>query len=131
MTARVLIVTDRAQATPALLQAVRDRVAAGPAEFQVLLPNPAAAEWHPLHPERHDAAQRLERDLLRALVAIQDAADGAVRGHVSARHEPMAAIEELLADEPFDEIVLAVTGPHPERLARRVAHIGLPVTAVR
>ena len=127
----MLIVTDLAEADPGLLQAVRDRVAAGPAEFEVLVPNPAAAEWHPLHPERRDAAARAERALLRMLPAIQDAAGGAVRGHMSARHEPMSAIEELLQDEPFDEIVLAMTGEHPERLARRVAHIGLPVASVR
>jgi hypothetical protein len=127
----VLIVTDRAEAGQGLLDAVRKRAAAGPTEFHVLAPNPAAAEWHPFHPQRHDAERRAERDLLRMLPAIQDAAEAAVRGHVSARHEPMAAIEELLHDEPFDEIVLAMNGEHPERLARRVAHIGLPITSVR
>jgi hypothetical protein len=129
--ARVLIVTDRAEAGAALLDAVRERAAAGPAEFHVLVPNPAAAEWHPLHPERRAAVAKAERDLLRMLPAIQDVADGSVRGHLSARHEPMTAIEELLHDEPFDEIVLALAGGHPDRLARRVVHIGLPVTTVR
>jgi hypothetical protein len=79
---RVLIVIDRAEAHPALLQAVRERAAAGPAEFHVLVPNPAAAEWHPFHPERRDAAARIERELLRMLPAVQDAAECAVRGHV-------------------------------------------------
>ena len=127
----MLIVIDQPEARPGLLQTVRERVAAGPAEFEVLVPNPATAEFHPFHPERREAAARIERELLRMLPAIQDAAEGAVRGHVSARHEPMAAIEELLHDESFDEIVLAVASDRAERLARRVAHIGLPVTSVR
>jgi hypothetical protein len=127
---RVLVLIDRAEAGPALLETVRQRAAAGSVEFRVLMPNPAAAEWHPLHPERHAATERIERELLGMLPAIQDAAGGAVRGRVSVRHEPMAAIEELLHEESFDEIVLAVT-KHPERLARRVVRIGLPVTVIR
>ena len=96
--------------------------------------NPAPAEWHPFHPERRDKVEEAERVLLRALPRVQDAADGAVRGRVSIRHDPMAAIEEMLLDEPFDEIVLSVA-PHPRRwlhpdLARRVARLGLPVTVV-
>jgi hypothetical protein len=124
-------VTDLSEVTARLAEVVRERAARGPAEFRVLLPNPAAAEWHPLHPERHDLATRAERDLLRVIAAVQDVAGSAVRGHLSARHDPMAAIEELLHDESFDEIVLALSSTHPERLARRVAHIGLPVASVR
>src|SRR5439155_19613794 len=52
--ARVLVVTDRTAATPALLQAVHERAVRSPAEFRVLVPNPAPAEWHPFHPERRD-----------------------------------------------------------------------------
>jgi ABC-type uncharacterized transport system YnjBCD ATPase subunit len=96
----------------------------------VLVPNPASAEWHPLHPERHDKLQEAERALMRALPAIQDAVDGAVWGRVSVRHDPMTAIEEMLCDEPFDEIILALSSAHLDRLARRVAHLGLPVTTV-
>jgi hypothetical protein len=73
--------------------------------------------------------------LMRALPRIQDAADGAVRGRVSVRHDTVAAIEETLHDEPFDEIILAIA-PHLVRrwlhldLADRIAHLGLPVTTV-
>jgi hypothetical protein len=133
--ARVLIVTDRNAATPALLNAVRQRARRGPAQFRVLVPNPAPAEWHPFHPERRDKVEEAERVLLRALPRIQEAADDAVRGRVSVRHDPMAAIEEMLHDEPFDEIILAVAVHRPERwlhldLPHRVAHLGLPVTTV-
>ena len=52
--ARVLVVTDEAAVTAPLLDAIRGRAARGPAEFEILVPNPAEAEWHPGHPERHD-----------------------------------------------------------------------------
>jgi len=134
--ARVLVVTDRAHATPALLDAVRDRARRGSVEFRVLVPNPSPAEWHPLHPGRHVKLEEAERVLMQALTRIQDAADGAVRGRVSVRHDAMAAIEEMLHDEPFDEIMVSVTARGLERrlhvdLAHRVAHLGLPVTVVR
>jgi hypothetical protein len=133
--ARVLVVTDRTAATPALLRAVRDRARRGPARFRVLVPNPAPAEWHPFHPERHDKVEEAERVLLRTLPLIQEAVDDAVRGRVSVRHDPMAAIEEMLHDEPFDEIILSVVPHGLERwlhvdLPHRVAHLGLPVTTV-
>jgi hypothetical protein len=133
--ARVLVVTDRTAATPALLRTLRDRAKRCHAEFRVLVPNPAPAEWHPFHPERRDKVEEAERVLLRALPKIQDAVGGAVRGRVSVRHDPMAAIEEMLHDEPFDEIILDIAVHRPERwlhvdLPHRVAHLGLPVTAV-
>jgi hypothetical protein len=129
--ARVLVVTDRAIATPGLLAAVGERAARGPARFRVLVPNPAPAEWHPFHPERHDKVDEAERTLIRMLPQIQDAVDAGVRGRVSIRHDPMAAIEEQLHDEPFDEIILAMSSPHLDRLAHRIEHVGLPVTIVR
>jgi hypothetical protein len=129
--ARVMVVTDRATAGPGLLDALEVRARRGAAQFRVLVPNPAPAEWHPFHPERHDKVHEAERVLMRALPAIQDAVDDAVRGRVSVRHDPMAAIEEMLHDEPFDEIILAMSSAHLDRLARRVAHLGLPVTTVR
>jgi hypothetical protein len=133
--ARVLVVSDRTAATPALLQAVHERAARGPAEFRVLVPNPAPAEWHPFHPQRRDKLEAAERVLIQALPRIQDAVDAAVRGRVSTRHDPMAAIEEMLHDEPFDEIILSVVPHGLERwlhidLPHRLRHLGLPVTTV-
>jgi hypothetical protein len=132
---RVLVVTDRIAATPALLDTIRGRSARGPAEFRVLVPNPAPAEWNPTHPERHDKIAEAEHALAEALPGIEEAAGHPVEGVVSIRHDPMDAIEETLHAEPFDEIILA-TAPHRiERwlhvdLPHRVAHLGLPVTSV-
>ena len=130
-TARVLVVTDQAIATPGLLRVLGERAARAPARFRVLVPNPAPSEWHPFHPERHDKVDEAERVLIRALPQIQDAVDGPVRGRVSIRHDPMAAVEEQLHDEPFDEIILAVSSRHLDRLAHRIEHLGLPLTTVR
>src|SRR4051794_30212898 len=94
--AHVLVVTDQAAATPALLDAVRGRAVRGPAWFQVVVPNPAPAEWHPGHPERHDKVEQARRDLARALPELEAAAGRPVEGEVSVRHDPMDAIEETL-----------------------------------
>jgi hypothetical protein len=132
---RILVVTDRIAATPALLDTIRGRAARGPAEFRVLVPNPARAERHAMHPERRDKVAEAERVLAAALPLVEEAAGHAVEGVVSIRHDPMDAIEETLHDEPCDEIILA-TAPHGvERwlhvdLPHRVAHLGLPVTTV-
>jgi nucleotide-binding universal stress UspA family protein len=134
-TTRILVVTDRAAATPGLLDTIRGRAARGPAEFRILVPNPAPAEWHPTHPERHDKAAEAERVLTQALPLVEEAAGHAVEGFVSTRHDPMDVIEETLHDEPFDEIILATRPHNLERwlhvdLPHRVAHLGLPVTTV-
>src|SRR3954470_2846589 len=133
--ARVLVVTDRVEATPELLDSIRGRATRGPAEFHVLVPNPAPAEWHPTHPERHDKVAEAGRVLASVLPLIEEAAGTPVDGVVSIRHDPMDAIEETLHAGDFDEIIL-VEAPHRiERwllldLPRRVAHLSLPVTTV-
>ena len=62
---RVLIVTDTADPTPELLDAIRQQTAQTPTQFRVVVPNPARAEVHLLHPERHDKAAAAEQ-VLRA-----------------------------------------------------------------
>jgi hypothetical protein len=132
---RVLVVTDRMAATPALLDTIRGRAARGPADFRLLVPNPAPAEWHAGHPGRRDKVEEAERALADALPSIEEAAGHPVEAAVSIRHDPMDVIEETLRSDPFDEIILA-TAPHLlERwlhvdLPHRVAHLGLPVTTV-
>lgn len=131
---RVLLLLERPQVTRPFLDVVRQRAAQGPVVFRVLVPNPAAAEWHPLHPERQRQVQEAERTLLRVLPVIQDAVDGAVRGRVSHLHDPVAATEELLLEEAVDEIIILAwtSGRHwPHlRLEGRLRHLRLPVTVV-
>src|SRR3954452_20327982 len=99
-TPRGLVVANQTAATPALLDAVRERAKTGPAEFYLLVPNPEAAEWHPLHSEQHDTAAG-HTVLALALPLLDEAAGGHIDGAVSIRHDPMDAIEELLAVQAF------------------------------
>ncbi len=134
--ARILVVTEQVDATPALLDGIRGRAARGPCEFHVLVPNPAPAEWHPLHPERHEKVAEAAKVLSENLPLIEEAAGCPIDGVVSIRHDPMDAVEETLnAGGAFDEIILLTT-PHRIQswlhvdLAHRLTHLGLPVTTV-
>jgi uncharacterized membrane-anchored protein len=131
----ILVVSDHTAATPELLSTLKARADRGPIDVRVLVPNPAPAEWHPTHPERHAKAAAAQAVLDRAVGPIQDTAGGSVVGRVSTRHDPMDAIEETLHDEDFDEIIVSTAPHHVESwlhvdLPHRAAHLGLPVTAV-
>ncbi len=108
--ADVLVVAHETAATPALVQAVRERARRGPAAFHLLIPN--LAEHAALtEAEREHRQADGERMLELALPVIQDAAGGAAEGSVSYRHDPMDAIEEALHDGEFHELILS-TLPH-------------------
>jgi hypothetical protein len=132
---RVLVVTDHLESSDELLSAIRDRAAQGSAQFRLLIPNPAHAEAHLLHPERHDKALEAEQFLLAELPRFEEAAGDRVLGSVSIRHDPYDAIEDVLFSEPVEEIMLAVA-PHAlsrrlhQDLPHRLAHFGITVTSV-
>ena len=132
--AKVLVVANRTAPTPALLGAIRERVARGPASFHLLVPNPAEhAEL--TDAERHHRITEGEQVLALALPLIDEAAGNHTEGSVSIRHDPMDAIEEALHDGNFDEIILStlphsvLRGLHVD-LPHRLAHLGLPLTTV-
>ena len=134
-TTRILVVTDHADPSEALLAAITHRAATGDVQFRIVVPNPARSELHLLHPERHDKAREAEVVLRQALPLLEHAAGGPVIGTVSVRADPMDAIEEAIFSEPIDEIMLSVA-PHGlstwlhQDLAHRLQHFGLPVTVV-
>src|SRR4051812_20094481 len=67
MPSSVLVVSDRIAASPDLIAAIRSRAAREEIQVRLLVPNPAPAEWHPTHPERHvkvEEAQSVLRDTL-------------------------------------------------------------------
>src|SRR4051812_18959997 len=132
--AEVLIFAHETAATPALVDAVRERAERGPARFHLLVPNIAEhAELTDV--ERQHRHADGERVLALALPLVEDAADGAADGSVSYRHDPMDAIEEALHDGAFHEIIISPL-PHsvsrwlPVDLPHRVARLGLPLTTV-
>src|SRR4051812_3258740 len=132
--AQILVVAHRTAATPALLEAIRERANHGPASFHLLVPNPAEhAEL--TDAERQQAHTEGEHVLELALPLIDEAAGTHAEGSVSIRHDPMDAIEETVAAGDFHEIILS-TLPHTVShwlhvdLPHRLEHLGLPVTTV-
>jgi hypothetical protein len=123
-TRRVLIVAYRTAATPALLEAVRDRAARAPVRFTLLVPRPY---WDP---DTEQAALTLEL----ALPLLDQAADDRVEGLIG-DPDPLVAIQDALAHEPFDEVIVSTLPARVSHWLRRdlpsrVEQLGLPVTVV-
>jgi hypothetical protein len=121
---RVLIVAYRTAATPALLEAVRDRAARAPVRFTLLVPRPY---WDP---DTEQAALTLEL----ALPLLDQAADDRVEGLIG-DPDPLVAIHDALAREPFDEVIVSTLPARVSHWLRRdlpsrVEQLGLPVTVV-
>lgn len=130
---RVLVVAHRTAATPALLDAVRQRAARGPATFTLLVPNQA----HGLHrivdaeDQSDDEAQAV---LELALPLLEDAAGGRVESMIG-DPEPLNAVQDAVNLHGFDEIIISTL---PKRVSKwlhldlpsKVGGLGLPVTTV-
>jgi hypothetical protein len=128
--ANILVVANRTAATPALLDAVRERAERSPAHFHLIVPDPE--HDHLRHPHDHSAG---DKALALALPLVREAAGGHADRSVSIRHDPMDAIEETLRAGEFDEIILSTLPRHVSHwlhldLPSRVAHLGLPLTTV-
>ena len=132
---QVLVVTDHPEPTPALLDAIRGRALRGPVGFELLVPNPAPAEWNPTHTERHVQQEAAQQVLDQALPTIREAVGAPVDGDVSIRHDAMDAIEETLRTGDYGEIILAMKPHGPLAwlhldLPHRISHLGVPLTKV-
>ncbi len=131
--ARVLVVANRTAATPALLEAVRERAARGPATFTLLVPN-SAHGLHKLVDPEDQSSNEAEETLELALPLLEQAAGGPVEGMVG-DPEPLAAIQDAINIHGFDEIIISTL---PSRVSRwlkldlpsKVAGLGLPLTTV-
>jgi hypothetical protein len=131
--ARVLVVANRTAATPALLDAVRERAARGPCAFTLLVPNSARDLHRLIDPEDQDSTDA-EQTLEMALPLLEDAAGERVEGMVG-DPEPLAAIQDAVNVRGFDEIILSTL---PKRVSRwlrldlphKASGLGLPVTVV-
>ncbi|MDX6689651.1 MAG: hypothetical protein QOG15_1108 [Solirubrobacteraceae bacterium] len=133
--AHVLVVIHHTGVTAALLEAVRGRVEQGHAWFHVLAPDPTPPHWRAGSAEHRASVAAAERALDDDVDTLEAAARHPTDGSVSVRRDPMDAIEEALYDGDFDEIILStrradVLARMHMDLPRRVAHLGLPVTAV-
>ena len=130
---RVLVVAHRTAATPALLEAVRERAARGPCQFTLLVPNPIRGLDRLTDPEdaaRDDAQAVLEL----ALPLLEEAAGSPVEGIVGDA-DPLAAIQDAVNLRGFDEIIISTLPTRVSRwlrldLPHKAAALGLPVTTV-
>jgi uncharacterized membrane-anchored protein len=128
---RVLVVTNKAEATPSVIEAVRERAAAGPASFFVLVPNPDHLAFDRNSPETSD------RDALQAKVIaqIKEQADVAVSGRVANSPNAYDDIVEELERGDYGEIILETPPRHFSHwlhfdLPHRISELGYPTEAV-
>jgi hypothetical protein len=131
---RVLVVANRTAATPALLEAVRQRAAQGPCSFGLLVPHTSTGLHRLVDPEDQGQSEA-EATLELALPLLEQAAGGPVEGFVGDA-EPLAAIQDAINTRGgYDELIISTL---PKRFSRwlkldlpsKAAGLGLPVTTV-
>ena len=103
--ARVLVVAHKTAATPALLDAVRERAARGNAEFTLLVPNAAHGLHVVVDAEDQDSSEA-EQVLELAIPLLEEAAGGPVEGMVG-DPSPMNAIQDAINIHGFDEVIIS------------------------
>ena len=131
--ARVLVVANRTAATPALIQAVRDRAARGNAQFTLLVPN-AAHGLHKLVDPEDQGETEAQTTIELAIPLLEEAAGGPVESMIGVP-EPLAAIQDAVNIHGFDELIISTL---PQRVSKwlkldlpsKAAGLGLPVTTV-
>jgi uncharacterized membrane-anchored protein len=128
---RVLVVANKTAATPALVAAVRERAAAGPAEFVMLLPNPGHLAFDRNSQDTRDG----ELMLAEALPTLEEAAGSEIEGRVAASPNAYDDIVEELGRRDYGEIILETLPSHVSHwlhvdLPERIAHLGYPLTTV-
>ena len=130
---RVLVVANRTAATPALIEAVRERAGRGSVRVH------AAGAAHgqrpaPLVDPEDQGQNEAEETLELALPLLEKAAGAPVEGIVG-DPEPLAAIQDAVNLHGFDELIISTL---PKRFSRwlrldlphKAAGLGLPVTTV-
>ncbi len=131
--AHVLVVAHQTAATPALLDAVRDRARSGPATFHLVVPRLAHGMHKVVDPEDTDddeAAQVLRA----ALPKLSEVAGEEVTGSLGDA-EPLMAIQDAVNLGDYDEIIISTL---PKRVSKwlkldlvsKTRGLGLPVTHV-
>ena len=131
--AKVLIVANKTAATPALIEAVRERAARGPARFTLLVPN-AAHGLHRLVDPEDQAQTEAEGTLELALPLLEGAAGGPVEGMIGVP-EPLAAIQDAINLHGFNELIISTL---PQRVSKwlkldlpsKLQGLGLPITTI-
>jgi uncharacterized membrane-anchored protein len=129
--ASVLIVANKTAATPALIDAVRERAAAGPARFVLLVPNPDHLSFDRVGQD----VTHGEQVLALALPLLAEAAGGEVEGRVAHSQNTYDVVAAEIEANVYDDVILSTLPHHVSHwlhvdLPRRVADLGLPVRTV-
>ena len=129
--ALVLVVTNKVAATPALVAAVRERAAAGPAEFFMLVPNPGHLAFDRVSADAHEGTEMLAE----ALPTLEEASGGQIDGRVASSPNAYDDIVAELATGEYSEIILETPPSHVSHwlhvdLPQRVALLGYPLLTV-
>jgi uncharacterized membrane-anchored protein len=128
---RVLVIANKTAATPSLVDAVRERAAAGPAEFVLLVPNPDHLAFDRVSHESHQGA----RLLTAALPDLERAAGSRIEGRIAASPNAYDDIVGELGAHRYHEIILETIPTHVSHwlhvdLPQRLAQLGYPLTTV-
>jgi hypothetical protein len=131
--ARVLVVAHQTAATNALLDAVRERAARGPAVFTLVVPKGAHGLHRVVDAEDQDRAEA-EHVLSVALPLLEEAAGAPVEGLVGDAN-PLDAVHDAINIHGFDEIIVSTL---PKRMSKwlklslphKLEGLGMPVTTV-
>jgi hypothetical protein len=130
---RVLVVAHRTAATPALLDAVRERAARAPVTFTLLVPN-VAHGLHRVVDAEDQGSEAAQAVLELALPLLEEAAGAHVEGIVG-DPEPLNAVQDAVNIHGFDEIIISTLPARVSRwlhldLPSKLGGLGLPVTTV-
>ncbi len=131
--ARVLVVAHKTAATPALIEAVRERAARGGATFTLLVPHVVHGMTRVADPEDVDNAES-QAVLDLALPLLSEAAGSEVEGIVGDA-DPLCAIQDAINLRGFDEVIISTLSGRVSKwlkldLPSKVSGLGLPVTTV-
>jgi hypothetical protein len=131
--ARVLVVANKTAATPALIEAVRERAAKGPCEFTLLVPN-ATHGLHKLVDPEDQSETEAETTIELALPLLEEASGSPVDAMVGVP-EPLAAIQDAVNLHGFDELIISTLPTRVSKwlkldLPSKAAGLGLPITTV-
>lgn len=131
--ARVLVVANKTAATPALLDAVRERAAKGPCEFTLLVPNTTHGLHTVVDPE-DQSRNEAETVIELAIPLLEQASGGPVDAMIGVP-EPLAAIQDAINLHGFDELIISTLPTRVSKwlkldLPSKASGLGLPVTTV-
>jgi uncharacterized membrane-anchored protein len=128
---RILVVANKTEATPALMDAVKARAAAGPASFFMLVPNPD----HLAFDRNTNDHPHGDEVLAKALPMLEGPAGGEVNGRVANSPNAYDDIVDELNGAGYDEIILETPPSHVSHwlhvdLPERIKHLGVPLRTV-